>query len=137
MGYYTYFTCTTDATEKQNEAMYEWAMLNIKDITYALPDFEGGCGQDSKWYDYERDMVNLSSQFPDVTFTLNGEGEESLDVWTEKYKGGKAIYSETVENQLARYSTLLDLCKSLFTGSEQGADVYNKIENTLKTWGEL
>lgn len=34
-------------------------------------------GGESKWYEHEEDMKFLSQQFPDILFTLHGEGEEN------------------------------------------------------------
>jgi len=42
-----------------------------------------------KWYRHRRDMLRVSSDYPDTLFTLSGEGEEAGDVWKEYYLGGK------------------------------------------------
>lgn len=40
-------------------------------------------------YQHDKVMVAFSKRFPDVLFTLTGEGEESADIWKTYYKGGK------------------------------------------------
>lgn len=42
-----------------------------------------------KWYEHVGDMVALSRRFPEVLFTLHGEGEESGDIWRKYFLGGK------------------------------------------------
>lgn len=62
---------------------------NHDDLSYAVADIEGDWKCDScKWYDHIKDMVELSKQFPDVVFELEGDGEESGDMWKEYYKNG-------------------------------------------------
>lgn len=56
------------------------------------PSLEDSC----KWYDHEDDMRRLSLRFPDVVFTLNGEGEESGDVWVKYFKDGKMQVDKAV-----------------------------------------
>ena len=59
------------------------ALTQLSDAKYALS------GNQTKWYDYEKDMLALSSLFPLLPFTLHGEGEEQGDVWERVYLGGK------------------------------------------------
>lgn len=54
------------------------------------PSLEDSC----KWYEHEEDMKQLSLKFPDVLFTLRGEGEESGDVWVKYFKEGKMQISK-------------------------------------------
>ncbi len=42
-----------------------------------------------KWYDWQIDMAKLSSQFPDVLFTVYRAGEESGDLEKGYFLGGK------------------------------------------------
>lgn len=53
---------------------YDW------DDSLELPDV--------KWYDHHNDMVKISKMFPSELFTLEGEGEESGDIWKAYYKNG-------------------------------------------------
>lgn len=41
-----------------------------------------------KWYDCDDDMVKHSKRYPDLTFVINGEGEQPDDIWTAYYKNG-------------------------------------------------
>lgn len=45
---------------------------------------------EGKWYDFHEDMTKLSKAFPEVVFKLSGDGEETDDVWTTYYMGGKS-----------------------------------------------
>jgi len=42
-----------------------------------------------EWYDHESEMKAFSKRFPDVVFTLHGQGEESGDIWVKYFKNGK------------------------------------------------
>jgi hypothetical protein len=44
-----------------------------------------------KWYKHDDNMKHLSALYPDVTFYLDGEGEEQGDVWEKVYENGKLI----------------------------------------------
>jgi hypothetical protein len=46
-------------------------------------------GESAKWYGHEKDMRAYSVKFPNTIFILEGEGEESGDIWKEYHKDGK------------------------------------------------
>lgn len=70
-------------------------------------NFEIVCDEWNKWYDHDEEMLELSKQFPETVFCLEGEGEESGDIWRTYYKNGKAqhcpakiVFDEYDENKL-------------------------------------
>jgi len=100
MGYYTDFKL--DVLDQAPIG----SKTPIEDITKAIDKLDyfraEGYGEsllnhelDSiKWYDYQDDMKNISSQFPNVLFTLRGEGEENGDIWVAYFKNGKVQQSK-------------------------------------------
>ncbi len=60
---------------------------NIEEGKYAFP--VGDNAESCKWYSHEDDMRKLSIYFPNVLFTLSGEGEESGDIWEKHFLNGK------------------------------------------------
>jgi hypothetical protein len=47
---------------------------------------------DVKWYEHDHHMEVISQEYPDILFILNGEGEESGDIWRKYFKNGLAKY---------------------------------------------
>lgn len=116
MGYYTYFTLgvhkkkfdvnNTDVTvdfEIEKKVAVELAKLiceigdkpEERDIKYLAEVEERGIYmvlEDSlKWYNHEDDMCKLSAMFPDLYFTLEGDGEEFDDFWRKLFHDGQCI----------------------------------------------
>jgi len=46
-------------------------------------------GDSCKWYEHDKDMRKVSQKYPNTIFILEGEGEESADIWKKYYLGGK------------------------------------------------
>jgi len=44
---------------------------------------------EAKWYDHGENMKALSKKWPKILFQLDGDGEESGDVWREYWLDGK------------------------------------------------
>jgi len=79
MGYHTNYDLVTNDDEEEKH----WDELRkLSDYKYL---FEDSCN----WYDHKEDMRKYSLKYPNTLFTLNGEGEESGDIWVEYYKNGK------------------------------------------------
>ena len=107
MGYYTNFELNTKwnnypineiATymKKKNQGSdwfypFEYEIDEILFDTSKL-DFSFGWTEKAKWYDHDKEMIDLSKQFPKTVFCLYGEGEENEDIWYTYYKNGKQQY---------------------------------------------
>ena len=97
MGYYTYYSLEHDCTdrEKYEHIVNEMESMDLFDYCgfHAYPANLGFSSYDTvKWYDWEEDMRKVSAAFPDVHFTLHGEGEENGDLWYAHFLGGKMQY---------------------------------------------
>lgn len=90
MGYETRFLLTHDSDVE----------LDLIDASYYHIDYDEET-DGIKWYDHHTDMLAHSAKFPDVTFTLSGEGEESGDIWRARYLGGKVIEEKRASNIFA------------------------------------
>lgn len=94
MGYYTRYTLTTKP--EVNDFLSYIKNKDSPDLCSYGNDFllnicENN-SDDTKWYEHNKDMKEISLKFPDVLFTLNGEGEETGDIWRKYFKNGKIFF---------------------------------------------
>ena len=94
MGYYTNFNLTmlpepdiNFGTEIMKAIAAKIDNKDPNDISDY--DAEWCLGDSLKWYDHDKDMIEVSKQFPDITFILDGEGEDNDDIWKAYYKNGE------------------------------------------------
>ena len=106
MGYYTFYNLTVYSDDRELASKVQKALVEKELIDYVFeedPCFNWDYQTKSemftfyprdmaKWYDCEEDMLEISRQFPDVRFTIDGEGEESRDIWEEHFLNGKCQY---------------------------------------------
>lgn len=105
MGYYTFYKLKiNEATNEQKELMVKELNENNKDYSDAeILEYLINNPNDTpeyKWYEYRIDMEKLSSKFPEIKFTLNGEGEESNDIWEITFLNGKIISVKFAETNM-------------------------------------
>ena len=121
MGYYTRFTLTvapqwlevqkplkelvTEAhllSEEEGERMSTVTFDVLKEVQKEMLDsypkniLEDVLEDRNKWYDWESDMRAISYRYPDVLFSLSGEGEENSDIWKAYIKKGKVQLCKAV-----------------------------------------
>jgi hypothetical protein len=91
MGYYTAYSLSLgDVTEEQQKQITNH--LREKDVVGWVLNNDLCCSNPATWYDAEKDLREISKEFPDVLFELHGEGEETGDIWDRYFKNGKMQY---------------------------------------------
>lgn len=92
MGYSTYYVLEDDLDDSSDiGAMQRTAIDAYLDAPRGKWNEKiADCLEEScKWYEHEADMREMSTAFPNVLFTLRGEGEESPDLWIKYFQNGK------------------------------------------------
>jgi len=103
MGYYTQYSLEV-RNIKKNEVEDLDNELNTRGlINYVFYDkyydeaykqLEYSSYEEQKWYDCEKDMIEISKKFPDAIFQLSGEGEEWGDLWRRYFANGIVEYCD-------------------------------------------
>jgi len=89
MGYYTNFQLDFNPNVHDEDQF----LGDLKEFTgYSWSN--GYELYDVKWYSWMKDMTDLSNKYPDHLFQLDGQGEESGDIWRAFFKGGKSQVSK-------------------------------------------
>ena len=101
MGYYTkYEIAMYPQQNKKNELeiMREIAakIHNCSPEEISDSEAEWCLSDHMKWYSHEADMFAVSKMYPEITFVLEGEGEEHEDMWVKYFNNGdfEACYAE-------------------------------------------
>lgn len=91
MGYNTKFKLKADKQEDAIEAYFHEALDGTYMSRFYYYEGEGEWESEDAWtwYNHEDDMIGLSHKFPEVLFTLDGEGEDNRDIWRSYFKNGK------------------------------------------------
>jgi hypothetical protein len=107
MGYYTRFNITISDNTDICNIVERLRSISGYDWDYCGDKIYDFC----KWYEHEHDMNLLSKEFPDIVFTVTGDGEESDDLWREYWKNGKVqnanrhiVYDEYNEDKLEKWN---------------------------------
>ena len=98
MGYYTDYSLTvrgvqneTEFNALRNEVKNFYGLYVNEDEAFDTEVYFPVCDE-AKWYDHETDMRELSRKFPNMTFCLEGDGEDREDMWREYYHNGDMEY---------------------------------------------
>lgn len=91
MAYYTNYNLHFDADNRQEiiEVLEQTSGISWNGRLYLFG---------AKWYQHDNHMLTLSTLFPSVLFTLDGEGESQGDIWIKQYKNGKtrSVKAQTI-----------------------------------------
>lgn len=81
------------STKRQdvNEAIKIWIALQKSGSIFSFfgVNTDGTTTESCRWYEWASEVGALSKQFPYVLFQLEGEGEESGDLWRAYFRAGK------------------------------------------------
>jgi hypothetical protein len=89
MGYYTDFEITVTGIDNANQAVkiakeYELYDYDVSDDGKTLTS-----ETNEKWYEWKKDSVALSKNYPRILIEINGTGEESEDIWKARIRNGE------------------------------------------------
>jgi len=94
MGYYTYFSIAFEGDKDKVEAFKKDLLEESKDddgdVDSYVEELLNYSGVEAKLYDLEEWIENVAPRHPDVLVILNGDGEESDDLWQARWKGNKS-----------------------------------------------
>lgn len=96
MGYDTYFSLEVDNDERYNLGICQALSKIIDDEIFVFYSAEHKYfdyndeffNEALDWDDWYSDMVQISKQFPDCIFHLEGHGEDFEDWWEAHFKNG-------------------------------------------------
>lgn len=97
MGYFTHHNLDIKCDHTKHNALeiIEKFRKEYEEAGWAL-DEDGSCADSSKWYEAEKELREFSKQYPEVLFTLHGEGAEAGDVWNLYAMDGKVQMEKAV-----------------------------------------
>lgn len=105
MGYYTKFKLTISkyigekADPSETRINGDSIIKQLRESSIGARcafDCYGETLDDTKWYDSTKEMIAFSLKHPDILFKLEGEGEESGDIWISYFLNGKQQYCKGI-----------------------------------------
>ena len=114
MGYITYFTINlVEGDEQQYEEF-----LEKLDARTGL-SFSHDNTQEGKWYDYGDDMAKLSRKYPALLLQLGGQGEETEDLWRQRFRNGETEIARARFEDFAALATAEERKAALANAAER------------------
>ena len=113
MGYYTQFTFSyIEGPEEDFRSL-------LGDIDGLLGGHDAATNESvyAKWYDHEKDLKALSEKYPDLTFCVEGDGEETMDLWQCFWHAGRSCHEAV---RFTSYGEIRHLLHD--EGKEENAD---------------
>lgn len=96
MGYITNFTLDIiNVNYDEKYSVIQQFREDCDNAEFAI-DENGDCINSTKWYDHRDDLIQFSLKHPNMLFLLEGEGEDTGDVWKLYVKNGKSQLCEAI-----------------------------------------
>ena len=91
MGYYTYFTLQVVGNDRdENEFKKELSSTAVDEYNYpesSVEELVNYGSTEAKFYEIEEIISLIAEKYPNLLIILNGDGEESGDIWEARWKG--------------------------------------------------
>jgi hypothetical protein len=87
MGYHTYYNVNLIPDDRRMEIIED--LRNTYESARWGLDEHGYCNQDMSWYSWNEDIRKFSEKYPDVLFVVDGEGDDTEDLWISYFQNGK------------------------------------------------
>ena len=85
MGYDTAFNLSVEC-DRELEIIGE--LRNKSEQAKYCLDEDGNCAELGRW-NFEPDLRQLSLEYPNILFSLHGDGDDVEDLWWAYFKNGK------------------------------------------------
>ena len=92
MGYYTAFSLTAEGLRDNDLPRLSRELTRMSVFDYTDTEHSDCWTAYAKWYDWDKDMLLLSTRFPKAVFCLHGDGEETEDMWDAYFKNGRTQF---------------------------------------------
>ena len=86
MGYYTHYRLEMEPNNTEAWVQIANSETFKNEVSFGS---DGVCDEVVRWYEHEAHMVHLSKEYPEVLFTLHGEGEEPGNLWRKYFRNGR------------------------------------------------
>ena len=115
MGYYTFYNLSVEKGDSSLLESEEFKDIFRRITPYNLENLDADT---LKWYDHDKNMLEISKLYPDTVFRLEGDGEDRDDRWMRYYCNGDSAESRaTIVYQSVDVSSIgniKDRCPELF-----------------------
>lgn len=98
MGHYTTYKGKVEGTgpimDKFMDDAHSGDAFGDSNWSFPLLDFTEeyiNDGESMTWYEHEIHVLGVTMKYPNLLFTLEGEGEETGDIWKKYFRNGKMV----------------------------------------------
>ena len=115
MGYYTLYALSVEKGDPNLLESEEFKDIFLKITDYSLESLDNDI---LKWYEYDKNMLEISKLYPDTVFRLEGKGEGRDDRWISYYCNGESAESRAAivypPVDISSMGKIKDRCSELF-----------------------
>ena len=88
MGYYTQYDIKISGISNSDEAERILQEYNLEDYDVLHHGTEIIANFNAKWYDWKKETVSVSKNYPQIFIEISATGEEAGDIWKARARNG-------------------------------------------------